>query len=173
MALIYVNYGDIPAKTEEFCCGVDELDEFIREHAGKFVQKGLSAVTLLIDEDTRDVYGFYAISPYSKDGKALHEEQQKYFNVGFVIPAWKIGKLAIDKKYQHSPNNEENKRYGSILLQEAIRDIQSRAANGAGALIFVDTIDKRVKKFYKKFGFRSLPNTSNQMARPLAERSNL
>lgn len=152
MALIYINYGDVPAKTEDFCCGEDVLDNFIREQAGHFVQKRLSAVTLLIDEDIRDVYGFYAISPYSRDGKALHEELRRYFNVDFVIPAWKIGKMAIDKRYQHSPNNKKNKKYGSILLQEAIRDIQSRA-----------------KEFYKKFGFRSIPNTSNQLARPLAE----
>ena len=169
MALVYINYGDIPAKTETFCCGEDELDTFIREQAGEFVAKGLSAVTLLIDEDTREVYGFYAISPYSRDGRTLREEQRKYFNVDFAIPAWKIGELAIDKKYQRSRNNKENRRYGSILLQEAIRDIQSRAAKGAGALIFVDAINKRVKKFYKKFGFTSIPNTSNQMARPLAE----
>lgn len=173
MALVYINYGDIPAKTETFCCGEDELDTFIREQAEEFVAKGLSAVTLLIDEDTREVYGFYAISPYSRDGRALREEQRKYFNVDFAIPAWKIGELAIDKKYQRSKNNKENKRYGSILLQEAIRDIQSRAAKGAGALIFVDAINKRVKKFYKKFGFISIPNTSNQMARPLAEQVDL
>lgn len=169
MSLVYVNYGDVEANIEAFSCGEEELDNFIKKQAGDFVQKGLSAVTLLIEEETRDVYGFYAISPFSIDGKALREEQSKYFNVTFPIPAWKIGELAIDKKYQRKKNKEECKRYGSTILQEAIRDIQQRAMRGAGALIFVDTINKKVKKFYKKFGFTSIPNTSNQMARPLSE----
>ena len=56
-----------------------------------------------------------------------------------------------------------------MLLQEAIQEIQKRADKGAGALILVDAIDKKVKKFYKKFGFSSIPNTSNQMVRTLAE----
>ena len=169
MSAAYINYGDLPIATENFHCGETSLDEFIKEHAQTFIQKGLSAVTLLIEVETRELIGFYAISPFSIDGRALRSEQSKYYDVTFPIPAWKIGLLAVDKKHQRNSNRAEPKRYGSMLLQEAIQEIQKRADKGAGALILVDAIDKTVKKFYKKFGFSSIPNTSNQMVRTLAE----
>lgn len=169
MAAAYINFGDLPVNTEHFCSGEPSLDEFIKEHAQVFINKGLSAVTLLIDVESRELIGFYAISPFAIDGRALRSEQSKYYDVTFPIPAWKIGLLAVDKKYQRNNNREAPKRYGSMLLQEAIQEIQKRADKGAGALILVDAIDRKVKKFYKKFGFTSIPNTSNQMVRTLAE----
>lgn len=96
-------------------------------------------------------------------------EQSKHFNIKFPVPAWKIGMLAVAQKYQRKGLATNRKRYGSMLLQEAVHDIQQRAKGGAGALILVDAINKKVKNFYKKFGFTSIPNTSNQMVRPLAE----
>lgn len=170
MSAAYINYGDLPISTDSFCSGESSLDDFIKKNAETFICKGLSAVTLLIEQETRELLGFYAISPFAIDGKALRAEQCKYYDVTFPIPAWKIGLLAVDKKYQRSANKETPKRYGSMLLQEAIQEIQRRAEKGAGALILVDAIDKKVKKFYKKFGFASIPNTSNQMVRVLAER---
>lgn len=112
---------------------------------------------------------YYSISPFSIYSSALGVEQSKYFDVRFPVPAWKIGMLAVAKKYQRNNSAPMHKRYGSMLLQEAIHDIQQRAKGGAGALILVDAINKKVKRFYKKFGFTSIPNTSNQMVRPLAE----
>lgn len=169
MPEVYVNYGDFPADVESFTCNEPALDDFLKVRAASFIQKGLCAVTLLMDSDTREVLGFYAISPFAIDGAALRAEQQRHFDVTFEIPAWKIGELAVNAKYQRSGKEDECRRYGTKLLQEAIEDIQRRAARGAGALIMVDTINRRVKKFYKKFGFVSLPNVSNQMARPVDE----
>ena len=169
MPEVYVNYGDVPADVQSFTCDEPALDSFLKTRAASFIQKGLCAVTLLLDSDTREVLGFYAISPYAIDGAALREEQQKHFDVTFEIPAWKIGELAVHAKYQRNPKTGDSRRYGTMLLQEAIEDIQRRAARGAGALIMVDTINRKVKKFYKKFGFASLPNVSNQMARPVDE----
>lgn len=79
---------------------------------------------------------------------------------------WCVGS---GKKYQRNAAQGMNKRYGSFLLQGAIQNIQKRARGGASALIFVDVINRPVKRFYKNFGFCSIPNTSNQMARCLRE----
>lgn len=169
MAEAYIDYGSVPVDAEAFACGEPELDGFIRESAATFVEKGLCAITLLVDQDTHELLGYYTISPFSIYSSALGAEQSKHFNIKFPVPAWKIGMLAVAKKYQRNSSESAHKRYGSMLLQEAIHDIQQRAKGGAGALILVDAINRKVKKFYKKFGFVSIPNTSNQMVRPLAE----
>ena len=53
MAAAYINFGDLPVNTEHFCSGEPSLDEFIKEHAQVFINKGLSAVSLLIDVEPR------------------------------------------------------------------------------------------------------------------------
>lgn len=97
MSLQFVNFGTRPAKTDTFDCGVESLNHFVRERAEVFVKKGLCAVTFLMDTDHDGVYGIHTISPFSVDSEVLREEQRKYYNVTFPIPAWKIGVLAVEK----------------------------------------------------------------------------
>ena len=169
MSLAYVDYDESYEQLTTFTCGEPLLDDFIHKQAADFVRKGICAVTLLIETETREVIGFYAISPFAIDGDALREEQNKYYGVTFAIPAWKIGELAVATEHQRKPDKSKCKRYGTMLLQEAISDIQHRAVGGAGALITLETVNLKVKKFYKKFGFTSMPGVSNKMARNLFE----
>lgn len=59
----------------------------------------------------------------------------------------KIGMLTVAQKYQSNGLATNRKRCGSMLLQEAVHDIQQRAKGGA--VILVDAINKKVKNYYK------------------------
>ena len=86
--------------------------------------------------------------------------------VSFPIPAWLIGRLAVDRAYQR-------RHLGEILLCDAVWNIQKRAHQGAGALIIVDAKDATVKHFYEKYGFKALSTQRNlKLARPVAEVEN-
>lgn len=154
--------GAEPPAAGSFDCGEEELNEFIREDAHRFVKQGLCAVNLLIDTESSRIIGFYAISPLSIEAGKLSPRQREQYNVPFPIPAWLIGRLAVDKLYQ-------DKHCGEALLISAMENIKKRAANGAGALIIVDAKNKKIKNFYKKYGFSSLPSSGLKLAYPIAE----
>ena len=134
---------------ELFDCGEPELNSFLRESAAHFVKQGLSAIRLLIDLDNNRLVGFYAISPLCVELSRLSAKQREQYNVPFPIPSWLIGRLAIDKQYQKL-------HLGGALLLDAMKNIRKRAENGAGALIIVDAKNRRIKQFYKKYGFSTL-----------------
>ena len=166
MRPVFAYYGFTPVSLDDFTCGVPELDDFLRRDAARFVEQGLSAVKLLIDEDCKKAIGFYAISPATVQIKWLSAAQQNHFHVSFPIPAWLIGRLAVDRAYQR-------RHFGEILLCDAVLNIQKRAHQGAGALIIVDAKDATVKHFYEKYGFTALYTQRNlKLARPIAEVEN-
>jgi len=72
-----------------------------------------------------------------------------------TIPVAIIGRLAIDKKYQH-------KGYGEWLLIDALKKL-ARASDIVGfSYIIVDAKDG-TKKFYKKYGFSEFIDESNKL----------
>lgn len=146
---------------ELFDCGEPELNSFISESAAHFVAQGLSAIRLLIDLDNDKLVGFYAISPLCVELSSLSAKQREQYNVPFPIPSWLIGRLAVDKQYQ-------KQNLGGALLLDAMKNIRKRAENGAGALIIVDAKNRRIKQFYKKYGFSTLASCGGlKLAAPL------
>lgn len=164
MKLAFSYSGSELSAGYSFDCGEPELNAFIRDEAARFVKLGLSAVKLLIDTDSHRLAGFYAISPLSINIGRLSPAQRELYNVEFPIPAWLIGRLAVDRQYQGS-------HLGAALLLDAVKNIRSRAAKGAGALIIVDAKNKKIKNFYKKYGFSTLPSSGLRLAYPIAEQA--
>ena len=159
----FAGYGAYPVRLDYFNSGVPDLDDFLRCETQRYTTQGLSAVKLLIDTETDRIIGFYAISPVTVQIKWLSLAQQSHFKVKFPIPAWLIGRLAVDKTYQ-------NMHLGEALLFDAIANIQQRADGGAGALIVVDAKNDVVKRFYEKYGFRALSTSKGlKLARPLTD----
>lgn len=66
MQLQFVSYGARTARADTFDCGVESLNNFVRERAGDFVRKGLCAVIYLMGSEGDDVYGIdFRESPQS------------------------------------------------------------------------------------------------------------
>lgn len=145
-----------------FDCGEDGLNHFLACEAADFGAKGLSATKLLVERETLRAVGFYSISPFCLARHFLADEQLSYYDVPFPIPAWLIGRLAVDSQYQGIG-------LGALLLHDAIVNIRSRAYDGAGALVIVDAKNRAVRGFYKKYGFRSLNQAGLKLARPVTE----
>lgn len=162
MNLGFAYLGSVEASVEQFDCGVLELNDFIQREATRFVNQGLSAVKLLLDTNAGRIAGFYAISPLCVQLRFLSAKQREQYSVPFPIPAWLIGRLAVDADYQ-------NQSLGGALLQDAIDNIKKRAQNGAGALIIVDAKNKKVKRFYEKYGFHPLDSCGGmKLATPIS-----
>lgn len=155
--LILTEYKGSIHNCSSFSCGEKALDDFIVNCAELHQAKGLSAIRILLNRSTSSVLGFSAIAPQciSLDSvpKKLLEE---YPSISFPIPCWIIGRLAVAKDLH-------GKGLGEILLLDAICDIVKRARGGAGSIIILDAKNKKVKKFYKKYNFKSFQSNFMRM----------
>lgn len=140
-----------------FDCGENHINEFLH-NSEKYHNQGLSSVNCLVAKENSQLIGFYAIAPSSIPKKLSTELLSD--TIEFPIPCWLLGMLGIDNQFKG------NKK-GEALLLYAIHDICCRAANGAGAGIYVDAINEQVVDFYKKYGFKDLKNKTRKLFLPI------
>lgn len=155
--LILTEFKSTIHKCNSFSCGEKALDDFIVNCAKLHQGKGLSAIRILLDKATNCVLGFSAIAPQCVSLDSLPKNlSEEFSSISFPIPCWLIGRLAIVKEHHR-------KGLGEILLLDAIYDIVKRASGGAGAIIILDAKNKKVKKFYKKYNFKSFQSNFMRM----------
>ncbi len=135
---------------EQFDCGDEQLNRFIVDNAATYVNEGFCAVRILIEQESGQLIGYSAFSPTNIPIDKLPVDYQERYKIDFPVPAWLIGRLAVSKQFQ-------GYKWGEALLFDAMQSILGHADKGAGALIVVDAKNKKVKKFYKKYKFVTLP----------------
>jgi len=131
--------------TSEFQCGNLALDDWLRRQALRAQRAGISRVTIWSPASSeKQVAAYYSISPaqvVASDG--LPRKATGGFS---YIPAWLIGKLAVDIQFQ-------GQGIGRDILFDAIETIISAARIGGGRVIIVDPIDERAARWYQQLGF--------------------
>lgn len=166
MDLAFAKISTPHVLVDDFDCGESELNRFLALDASSHAVKGICATKLLVDRESMHVLGFYSISPFCLARHFLDDEQLSYFDVPFPIPAWLIGRLAVDARFQGIG-------LGALLLHDAIVNIRTRACDGAGALVVVDAKNRKVKGFYRKYGFSGLSQAGLKLARPVMDCSEI
>lgn len=139
-------------KIQEFDCGNPEYNSFLVELAEKHNEYAISSTHLLINKKNADIIGYIALSndsikllDYEKD---LHGLSDVEFG---SIPALKIGKLAVDKRYAKNG-------YGSFLIDVArFYAVRLKNIGTACRFLTVDAdveSDSKLVRFYGKNGFK-------------------
>jgi predicted GNAT family N-acyltransferase len=140
-------------KKDNFNCGKDLLDGYIKRQAGQDVKKRLSACFVLIDNEN-NVTGYYTLSNSSISRELLPLEiirklPPTYYN----LPITLLGRLAID-------NSNFGKGMGEKLLMDALkRAFLTSIHQIASMAVVVDPIDNEAISFYEKYGFILIPNS--------------
>lgn len=133
---------------ESFDCGEAAYNDWLRVHAATSVQAGVCAVYLLIESTTvaSRVVGYFAINPT----QVVRGDAPASLARGWpsVIPAWKIGKLAV-----HVDLRAHRQQWGRHLLREALLTILTVAEAGGGKVIVVDADNPGLVGFYVRNGF--------------------
>ena len=142
---------------KNFTCGIDELDNYLKQYANQDIKKRL-AVCYVIEDHKNEVIGYYTLYSNSIDLSDIPENLAKSFKYS-EIPVIIIGRLAIHQEYQG------NKLGQSLLIDALKRIIEISALIGNHAVI-VDPINEVAEKFYAKFGFISL-KSSKRMFLPI------
>ncbi|MBS0655503.1 MAG: GNAT family N-acetyltransferase [Verrucomicrobia bacterium] len=138
---------DIPqAALDAFSCGEEKLDSYVQKHAKKNHKSGVGKTFVLVNEDGL-VLGFYTISMASIEFNDLPEKLKKGMP-RYPVPTARIGRLAIDLKYQ-------GKKLGGALLLDALKRIHEACQSVAAFAVIVDAKNDKAKAFYSHYEFES------------------
>ena len=138
-----------------FQSGSHELDSWLRQTAQQHQKRGISKTFVAVDgsELTR-ILGFYALTACEVLTQDLPEELSKRFPR--KVPGIRLGRLAVDQSVQ-------GRRLGELLLMDALERSRLVLEHVGVHALFVDAKDVSAAAFYRKYGFRSLPDQPLQL----------
>ena len=131
-----------------FECGQPLLDEWLKDRASQFDRRDLSRTFVATRPELVAVLGYYAISTHRVVYEVLPTAEAKGLP-RLAVPVLLIGKLAVDRRVQ-------GQGLGALLLVDALRRALQISEQVGIRAVEVDAIDDAARKFYMKFGFRSL-----------------
>mgnify|MGYP002371549783 FL=1 len=141
-----------------FDCLVEPLNDYLKKFAKNNHAKGIGKTFLLIDS-SKNLAGYYTVSMAEILYDNLPESSRK--NIPrYPLPAMRIGRLAVDKKYH-------GQGFGGKLLVDALR----RAVNLFDDIriysVLVDAKNQNAIKFYEHYGFIKFHDRSNTLFLPM------
>jgi ribosomal protein S18 acetylase RimI-like enzyme len=136
-----------------FDSGSEPLDRYFRNQATQDIRRRIAACYVAQDE-AGAVSGFYTLSAADVAVTDLPPSVTKKLPRYPTLPAARIGRLAIDRRYQ-------GLKLGAALLADAI----VRASNSEIAVfaVIVDAKDLQAEAFYRHHGFESYGSAPGKM----------
>ena len=122
---------------------------WLRQTAQQHQRRGISKTFVAVAEDEPSrILGFYALTACEVVSQDLPDDLAK--RLPRKVPGIRLGRLAVDRTVQ-------GQRLGELLLMDAL-DRARRVLEHVGVhALFVDAKDERAAAFYRKYGFRPLP----------------
>ena len=146
---------------EQFDCGSEPLNLFLRQTARQHADRGISRTFVLL-HDGKDlqmqILGYFSLNLCQLKAESLTPKEAKKLpgNVAGV----RLGRLAVSM-------NHQGKGLGRILLVAAMEKFLEihNAAGGIG--LFVDAKDPSAKRYYEQFGFVPMPSNELELFLPV------
>ena len=135
---------------EQFDCGEERLNDYIRKQATQDMKKHMAAVYVAMDRtNPSQSIGFYTLSAAQIIFSDLPNEVAKSLPRYPNVPAYRIGRLAVDKEHQ-------GKGIGAMLLMDALFKCLNKEIPVVA--VIVDAKNNHATDFYKKYGFIQFPD---------------
>lgn len=148
-AVVLVDYSP-GYRLGDFDCGISDYNDFLVNDAQYYIDQNISQVKLLIDKQNANIVGYMALNADSFRLDEVEKEKEDLKIPFTVVPALKIGKLAISKECAKN-------YYGTYMLWLALGFVEKLNESGVGARFIVvdaDTkYDSKTPDFYHKNGF--------------------
>lgn len=157
--LIHARF-DVVAPTKEqrqaFDSGHPTLDRWLARQARQSLESRDAVTYLLVDEETDPptIAGYYCLSA-GEVSKAVAPENLAR-RAPEPIPAVRMGRFAIDRRYQ-------GRGLGRDLLREALLGAVSAGRVIGARVLLVDAIDDAAMAFYRRYGFEESPIHPRQL----------
>ena len=142
-----------------FDCGDSVLDDFVRRYARQNQDKGMSRTFVATRTGETRVVGFFTLSAGAVEFEHIPEPDRRRLPA-YPVPVVHLGRLAVDR-------TERGRGLGERLLVEAL-GIALRVSESVGAAA-VEVVAKGedARRFYARYGFRSLEDDRLHMFLPM------
>jgi GNAT superfamily N-acetyltransferase len=142
--------------TESFDCGNEDLTGWLQRHAGVARSMGTAATYVWTKEGA--VVGYYAIASHAVARGDVPPKIGR--NAPTMIPAFLLGKLAVDRTRQ-------GRGEGTLLLLDALSRLCEAADEVSARVIVVDAIDSEAARFYRERGFVEIAHRPLSLVMPV------
>lgn len=129
---------------ENFDCGEDTLNTFLKKFARQNDERGLGRTFVLIEVEKTEILGYYTLASGSVTFEQVPENLPRY-----PIPVAHLGRLAVDKR-------TKGQGFGELLLIDALKRINKISEQLGIYAVEVIALNESAKKFYLKYGFKEL-----------------
>lgn len=141
-----------------FDCGVPELNGFLKATARQHNQKGISR-TFVLTEGSPVILGFFTLTLCELSTISLPAKYARTYP-SHGLPAVRLARLAVSLKAQ-------KRRFGELLLAEAVYR-SGLIADQAGVIgLFVDAKNDTARHFYLRYGFLMIPEQPLKLFLPI------
>lgn len=132
---------------EDFSCGEDTLDQWLKRRALANQSSGASRTFVVADPDQR-VFGYYAMAAGAVSHSLATGKVRR--NMPDPIPVIVLGRLAVDRQAQGI-------HLGGALLQDALKRTLAVAQQTGVRALLVHALHERARDFYRHYGFQASP----------------
>lgn len=133
---------------DAFDCGRASMNQWLRRHAQRNHDAGLSRVTVLTDMRTGVIVGYVTLSAGQIQREYLPKPAQR--NRPENIPIILLGQMAVDLRFQRQGHARQ-------LLFHALKTSVALAKEIGCFGVLTHPLDETVRAFYQRFGFEDLP----------------
>jgi ribosomal protein S18 acetylase RimI-like enzyme len=141
-----------------FSCGVEPLDRYLRELATQDIKRRVSNCFVALDDDGA-LAGYYTFAATSLPLTELSAEEARRLPRYALLPAGRIGRLAIDRRFQR-------RGLGGAMIMDAV--VRAARAEPAIFALIVDAKDETAIAFYRNLQFQRFASQPKSMFLPLA-----
>lgn len=152
-------YDDVSPSKEQrgaFSCGEPSLDRWLATQARQSMESRDAVTYLLLDGESDDecIAGYYCLSA----GEVRREDAPAGLarRAPEPIPVVRMGRFAIDERYQGSG-------WGAELLREALLSAVSGGRSIGARALLADAVNEQAVQFYRRFGFIVSPTHPMQL----------
>lgn len=143
---------------EEFDCGSEHLNLFLRSFAFQSQKKATSRTYVLHSEETkRTILGYYTLVVCTVTSEDLPESYAKKYKPN--MPGVNLARLGVNTDFQ-------GQGYGAHLMSNALSKVLELSEIAGAAACFVDA-KEGARDFYLNYGFIPLSSDPNRLFLPI------
>jgi ribosomal protein S18 acetylase RimI-like enzyme len=144
---------------DSFDCGEDILDRYFRTQVTQDIRRHVANCFVAVETASGQVAAYYTLSAASLPFTDLPVEESKRLPRYPTVPAVRIGRLAVDRRFQ-------GRGLGAAMLADATaRAVQ---ADIAAFMLIVDAKHDQAVAFYQRHEFRLIAGAPRTLFLPLA-----
>ena len=144
---------------DSFDCGEEALDRYFKTQATQDIRRRVANCFVATESTSSVVAGYYTIASAGIPFVDLPPEESRRLPRYPSLPAVRIGRLAVDRRFQ-------GRGLGEMLLLDVMR----RSMNLPPAIyaLLVDAKNDRAVAFYQPYGFRVFASQPRTLFLPMA-----